>query len=461
MSRSTMAISLALLALSGARVPLLAADLMARIDELLDTPAVQRGFIGLQIIDLDGGKVLYEDNASRLFVPASNTKLFTTAMGLMRLGPMFRFQTTVVSSAAPDDAGRIRGALTLVGGGDPSLSGRSIPYKAGSPGGNPLAAIEDLADQVAGHGVTRIDGGIVGDDTAFVWRPYAEGWSMDDAVNQFGAPVSALAIHDNVIALNVRAGDPPSISLIPSIDYYQIDNRVRPGTKKEIHIEREPGSRQLRVWGTMPAKDRGDTHFLAIDDPALYGAMALQDALTRRGITVRGQLEARHAFGGQPMTPPDGLELARRTSAPLIEHLRVADKVSQNLYAEIILRAVSRERRKGASGEGGLAELQGFLAGIGIPKTDYRFHDGSGLSSMNLVTPAVIVKLLRYMYASRYREAWLSLLAVGGEDGTLRRRFSKTAGVGKIRAKTGTLSHAIALSGYAESSDGRMRAFSI
>src|SRR5207245_1462123 len=166
--------------------------------------------------DLATGKTLYELNPDHFFVPASNTKLFSTALALNRLGAEFTFQTRVVADAAPDANGRIAGALRLIGGGDPNLSGRAVPYQkgpgAGSMGGNALAAIEDLADQIAARGVKRVDGGIVGDDTWYVWEPYAVGWSVDDPQSDDGPPISALTLTDNVLTLAIHpapaAGEP-------------------------------------------------------------------------------------------------------------------------------------------------------------------------------------------------------------------------------------------------------------
>ena len=357
------ALSLAL-CLAGA---LAAADLPAKIRKVLDAaPAIERGFLGLKIVDLKTGKVLFEDHADRLFVPASNSKLFATALALVRLGPDYRFHTTVIAAREPDAEGRLEGPLSLIGGGDPNLSGRELPYRVDSPPGDGLQAIEDLAAQVVARGVKRIDGDIVGDDTAYAWEPYPPGWALDDAVWEYGAPVSALTINDNAFTLKILPGDPARISIDPPLDFYQIDNLLRPGPERKIKIDRDPGSRQLRISGTLPLKSPEQSEILAIHDPALYAAAALRDALTRRGVDVRGEAVARHALPGEPAAPLIGVELARRDSGPLLEDLRVTAKVSQNLHAELMLRAVGRARRGSGSLEAGLAEMQDFLKEIGV-----------------------------------------------------------------------------------------------
>jgi D-alanyl-D-alanine carboxypeptidase/D-alanyl-D-alanine-endopeptidase (penicillin-binding protein 4) len=447
-----------------------AQSLRERIDSALAaSPAARRAFWGIESVSLRSGHVLYQSNANRLFVPASNTKLFTTALALSRLGPDYRFVTTVRATMLPDASGRIAGDLTLVGGGDPLLSARTIPYQKGEPKGNPLQAIEALADQVVARGVRRIDGDVVGDDAAYVWAPYPASWMVDDTVWDYGAPVSALTVNDNVVSITLRAvasGRAPGITLSPAMEYYFIDNRVRtgPGLENKVYVDRLPGSRQVRLWGTMSSDPVSTvTLRLAIDDPALYAACALADALTRRGVEIRGRPVARHRFANQagPWPPAAGVELARRTSPPLVEALRIIDKVSQNLHAELVLREVARVRRAAATREEGLAEAHEFLAQAGIGEDETSLQDGSGLSSDVLVTPTAVVKLLRYMYGSAHRDAWISLLPLGGEDGTLEGRFGGNPRARRIRAKTGSLNHVAALSGYIDSRRYGMLASSI
>jgi D-alanyl-D-alanine carboxypeptidase/D-alanyl-D-alanine-endopeptidase (penicillin-binding protein 4) len=448
-----------------------------KISALLEaSPAVRGAFWGIEAVDLDTGKTIFSRDASSLFTPASNTKLFTAALALDRLGPDFRFQTRVQSAGAPDAEGAIHGALFLVGGGDPNLSPRAVPYRKGPEAGNPLGWAEELADQVAARGVKRIAGSVVGDDTWYVWEPHPEGWTVDDTQYDYGAPVSALTVNDNALTLSIRpgarAGDPAEVALLPPLEYYQIDNRVRTvaalrgrSGERKVYMEREPGTRQLRLWGTLPVSAPAEILTVAVDDPCEYAARALRLALEQRGIVVDGWVEVRHRFAnGQASEAGAGepsFELARHESAPLIDDLGITAKVSQNLHAELALRAVGRARGGAGSRQEGLAEMKAFLREIGIEPEAYSFSDGSGLDRADLVTPAAVVKLLRYMYASRERDRWIALLPVGGQDGTLSERFGDGLAAGRIHAKTGTLAHVAALSGYAERSRGGWVAFSI
>ena len=452
------------------------APLGERISRLIDaSPLARSAFWGIQIVDLASGETLYEANPNRFFVPASNTKLFSAALALTRLGPDFRFVTTVRSAQEPDGAGVVHGPLILNGGGDPNLSARPLPYRMGPAGGDPLAAIEDLAGQVVARGVRRVEGGIIGDDTWYVWEPYPDGWGIGDPLYDYGAPPSALTVNDNAFTLSIRPGardgDPAALSLNPSVEYYSIDNRVRTAASGERRIRyyRDPGGRQLRLWGIIPLRDKGEDLLLGIDEPAAYAAAALRRALETRGVTVTGAAAARHLFPNEvddlksapPPPAPAGVELARRESAPLAEDLRVTGKVSQNLHAELALRAVARVRRNVGSREAGVEEMKAFLEEAGVGPSQYNLVDGSGLTRLNLVTAAAVVRLLRYMHASPHREAWIGLLPVGGVDGTLSSRFGGGPAAGRIHAKTGSLSHVAALSGYAERSGGGWVAFSI
>lgn len=399
-----------------ALLPLRAADnLAARLDAALVSPALTGASVGLEVVRLRDGKVLYQRDSSHWFVPASNMKLFTSALALVRLGPDFRFQTEIVAEQPMDAAGMIEGDLVLVGGGDPSLSGRSYPYQyqpAGAPGaGYSFRAIEELADQLIARGLKRVDGDIVGDDQRYVWEPRPGGWSIDDAEWEYGAPVSALILDDNSFALTLRpgarAGDLAQVWLTPPFEYFAIDNRVRTGAgaERKVEIEREAGEVHLR--GVLPLGDAGFSELLAVDDPARYAAEVLRDVLERRGVAIRGEAVARHRFADEiadePRASSTHVVLASRSSPPLAELLQVTDKVSQNLHAEVMLREVGLLKKQVGSREAGLAAMQEFLREIGLGKDCCQFSDGSGLSRSTLVTPAAVVRLLGYMYRSRYR----------------------------------------------------------
>ncbi len=472
--------------------PLLAAPvkpLPDRIAAVLSAPDLGQGFWGIEVISLSTGKTVYLQNADKLFTPASNTKLFTTAAALALIGPDYQFHTTVETTANLDRYGRLNGDLLLVGRGDPNLSGRQLPYDLKTQrNDDPIQALETLADALVEKGVKFVDGDIVADDSYFAFERYGEGWSQDDLVWGDGAPVSALTVNDNVVFVNILPADRPGekafVSVKPFADYYRIDNRIittPAGTARKFSINREPGSMVLTLWGTMPLDDAGASEGLAIEDPAEFAAGLFRQLLEKRGIIVYGHERTRHtelaslstfsvtaiapSRGGdsppRPLQADPPIPLATYESKPLLQDLRVINKVSQNLHAEILLRLLGKERGTAGTIDGGLEVLRGFLTQAGIPSDQYLFYDGSGLSRQNLVTPHAIVQLLRYCSSQPWGADFKSTLPVAGVDGSLTERLKSPRLQRRVMAKTGSLGGVKALSGYATTDSGDAIAFSI
>ena len=449
------------------------------IDGVLARASAQRAFWGIQVVDLDTGGTVYERNADKLFVPASNQKLFSTALGLSRLGREYRHATSVLTLSEADERGVIAGDIVLLGGGDPNLSSRAVPY-------NPnrdfhpdlLLPMRELASQVASAGVRRVEGSIIGDDTRYVRQPHATGWSVHDVKWGYGAPVSALSFNDNVITLRIlpgrQAGRAARLTVEPQIPYFEFENKTRTAATRTVaralKADRESGTRTVLLWGEISVRSRGRSISLAVDDPALYAALALKSELENQGVEVTGSAASRHLRPhevpslkrGRPTPPyPEATTLAVIQSASLADYLPVVNKTSQNLHAEMLLREVGYSTRGVGSFEAGLAELKAFLLEAKLKPWEFQFKDASGLSRHNLVTPAGTVKLLAHVWASPERDLYRASLAVAGEDGTLDWRFSRTPARGRIHAKTGTLKNVTALSGYALTADSRHLAFSI
>lgn len=437
------------------------------IDRQLAAPSARRAIWSVHIRDLATNQTLYSHNATIPFTPASNVKLFSSALALARLGPDHRFVTRVLAASVPDPEGTIKGPVALIGGGDPSLSGRVYPYEKDAKPQPPLGPLEALASQVAEAGVRRIDGDIIGDDTLYPYEPYPEGWTVDDTAWEYGAALSALVVNDNALVVSVRpprrAGEPASVMLFPPNDALTVHNtlRVAVGAPTSIQISRAPNSTVLRVSGTVPPGASPVAQRIAFDDPALAAAHIFKRLLEDRGITVAGTARARHRQPGTPYREPEGAELARRTSPPLSQVLQVVNKVSQNLHAEIVLREAARVARGDASREAALGELTAFLRSLGIPNDHHDFMDGSGLSRKTLVTTSATTRLLEKTAASPHGAAFIGLLPVGGEDGSLGYRFRGVPNAAAIRAKTGTLSHVSALSGYIMGAGQPRLAFSV
>jgi D-alanyl-D-alanine carboxypeptidase/D-alanyl-D-alanine-endopeptidase (penicillin-binding protein 4) len=497
--------------------------LAKEIETILAQAPLDRAHWGIDVVDLASGKTIFTENAEQLFIPASNTKLFTTAAALAIAGPDYRFRTTVEAEGKIDSHGRLLGDLVIVGRGDPNISGRTLPYALKTQRTPPHTQIlEEMADQVARSGLKMVDGDVIGDDTYYAFERYGEGWAQDDLQWIDGAPVSALSFNDNVVFLNIQpaeqAGDKAVITLEPETNYYEIENRIvttATGVAKKIGIHREPGSRKIVLWGSLPLGDPGMKEPLAIEDPAEFVAELFRGMLERRGIVVRGHTRARHgdaaqffdqlpapqtlpapgidnpaARGASPLSgintgtaqnkpaccPPSGTPaqrapgaelqsqnkvLAEHLSTPLLDDIRVTNKTSQNLHAELALRLVGKLSGNGGSFEGGTTAVKQFLLQAGIKQDEFTFLDGSGLSRRDLVTPAATVQLLIYAARQPWGAAFQESLPVGGVDGSLAERFLNTPAGGLVHAKTGSLSHVNALSGYGETKQGRKFVFSI
>ncbi|MCU0227959.1 MAG: D-alanyl-D-alanine carboxypeptidase/D-alanyl-D-alanine-endopeptidase [Bryobacterales bacterium] len=436
-----------------------------------------QAFVGLAVADPDTGELLYTSSGNMLFVPASNTKLFATALALSRLGPDHRMETRLSMDGAFLPArGELRGHLILAGAGDPSISGRTYPYAAETARQrqDPLAALEPFADAVAARGIRVIHGDIIGDDTAYDWEPFREGWSQDDALYGYGAPVSALTVNDNALRMTIRpgakAGEPAVIELTPEIGYFDVLNEVATvqGGAARMDWERLSAQRLLVVRGQLPAGSPAHAETVAVDDPALFAAHALRHLLLQKGVEVRGVARARHRMHFQPGTrdgetnqrPADSSLIHLRLSPPLAELLAVVNKESQNLHAEMLLLEVARAASGSGSRARAFQELSAFLREARIAPEAVRLADGSGLARLNLVSPEATVALLSAMWRGPHRAVWLASLPVGAAEGTLRNRFAGDARAAAILAKTGTLRGVIALSGYARTPSGRTLAFS-
>lgn len=465
-------------------------SLAANINRLLADPELARSHWGISVTTLEGRQI-FALNDGELFEPASNAKLFTTATAAALLPLQLTYTTNVVAEGEVDSAGALQGSIAILGVGDPNMSGRAFPYSMKTERPNPpLAALEAMADQVAASGVRTINGDVIGDDTWFTAERYGPGWSWDDLAWLYGAPVSALTVNDNAVFLNADPGAQPGDMVTPqwdpSVDYYQLQNGLSTtakGAENAVGIDRAPGSKEVRVFGTVAIGGPGLHAGLALEDPAEFAARAFLGMLRQRGIAVTGTAHARHRASIDTMdlrkeqeepltltpvtlpnvvTAPAGKRvLASHTSPTLLEDLTVVNKTSQNLHAEIALRTLGKlVARDGSVGQGTRVVRQ-FLMNAGIDPRDFFFFDGSGLSNQDLITPRAATTLLAYASHQPWGAAWRSTLPVAGVDGSLNSRFTNSPVKGKLDAKTGTLGEVRALSGYLTAASGRTVAISI
>jgi serine-type D-Ala-D-Ala carboxypeptidase/endopeptidase (penicillin-binding protein 4) len=449
----------------GAAAKKAAAKFSSRAETLLAISPANKGEWGLLIVDAESGDTLYEQNADKYFVPASNMKLFTTALALAKLGPEYRFHTTLETPGAISKEGVLGGDLVLVGRGDPNLSNRKFPYELKEEFDGPQEkALAELADAVAAKGVKEISGDIIGDDSYFPRERYPNGWEIDDMVWEYGAAISAIVVGDNTVALTLTPGEQPGsavqAAVTPTTPDFLAENNVitsAADVKPDLTLTREPGSNIVVVKGSLPAKSTPRKLVLAIEEPGQHAAALLKRLLEERGIKITGVARARHARA-EPAGDP--VVLAEHVSVPLGDAVKLINKISQNLHTEMLLRTVARQNGVWATPDDLMKVPADFYTAAGIAPGDVIQADASGLSRHDLATPRAIVTMLSFAQKQSWFETYYVSLPVAGVDGTLEDRMKNTPAAGRIHAKTGSVEHVRTLSGFAETPGGRRLIFS-
>ena len=414
---------------------------------------------GLIVASEDGRELIAIDPDGR-FIPASNTKMFTTAAAFATLSGLDR-PDAVGGAAVRLDGERVPDVI-LKGYGDARLS--SAPDCV-------IDCLAALADAVARR--TKVVDDVVGDDSLFPDQRWSPGMSWNNIPSRSGTGISALSLDDNELPIRVvptSSGAPPRLELLP---YYEVDNRAMTvaSGETELSYDRMPGSNLVRLTGKILAGDEPELLRLGIDDPAHFAAWRLRSMLIARGVKVKGEVEVRHRpagplddpeqrKGAPPPRPPEPEHLARLTPPPLIEDLRQINKVSQNLHAELMLRRIGLVRGTGSIADG-VEAVEDMMEQAGVPRTGWDLSDGSGMSTYNRAAPRAVAGLLRWISGQPWGAAWRATLPIAGVDGTLANRFRGTALEGRLFAKTGTLNATNALSGYMIAKSGRTLIFSI
>jgi serine-type D-Ala-D-Ala carboxypeptidase/endopeptidase (penicillin-binding protein 4) len=444
-------------------------ELQQQLAEYVAQPRFAAGLWGVKVVSLDTGKTLFEHNAQKLFSPASNSKLYTIALALERLGADYRIKTSLYARTPPGRNGTLNGDLILYGRGDPCITARLH-------GGDIFQALQPLVTALTNAGIRRISGDLVGDSSFFRGPEFGSGWDWQDLESYYGAEISALTINDNTLQVSVKPGDrvgaPCKLTLSPATAYVTLSNRtetVEKGGRRRITFHRPLNENLVYVSGQMPLEDAVYTDDVTLHNPAGLFISLFQQALSRAGIKVGGKLRTANWLDHQadPLDCAKLVELGSMESLPLRDLAREVLKPSQNLYTDLLLaqvgeRSRTTESRSELTSERlGIGELNKFLAEAGIRRGDVLFEEGSGLSRNNLTTPNATVALLQYMNRQPCAAAYADGLPIAGVDGTLRNRMKGTPAAGNVHAKTGTLRWANSLSGYLTTAAGEHLVFSL
>jgi len=432
----------------------------AQIDAAIAESKVAPGDIGIKIISVPEGDTLYEKNAEKLFIPASNNKLVTTAAALHYLGKDYKFRTFLYATGTLRKGGLLDGDILLVGGGDPNISGRFY-------GGDTTAVFRKMIEQVKKLGIKKIGGSVIADDTFFDRQYIHPDWKDEKPWSWYAAPVSALSFNDNCIDFELtpaaKAGKPVSIRISPLTSYVTLYNKCVTTNNSKKHkwgYYRKSNTNEIFFSGRYYTKAKPYNKWIAVYQPTLFAGTVFKEEMERQAVKVEGTV--RLVKDANEFREVEKKRVCVFKSS-LVQAIEIANKRSQNFYAEQILKTLGAEKKEHGTFQAGAAAVQDFMKEVGILPGTYSYRDGSGLSRFNKLSARQIAAVLEYMYRHKYSGQYVNSLAVAGSDGSLASRMGYAPLAGNVFAKTGSLaaSGVHCISGYIRCSSGRTAAFSI
>ncbi len=437
-------------------------ELQQDINSIIENPDFANAMIGVAVQSIKSGEYLYKRNNTKNFIPASTMKLFTTGTGLEYLGEDFRFSTRLFLDGHIADNGEFIGNIIIQGNADPSFSK--------SHGINPQKILEDWAQALDSLNITSIKGNILGDANYLDDITYAPGWAWDDLSSAYSAQISALSFNDNVINLKITQGDsigsPATISVYPENNYVRILNYINTTDSKipeESIVFKEPNSNIIELYGAINY-DTTESNVIyrsvTVDNPVLFFLNQFKLAIENKNIRFRGALLDVNNWN-EKLDYSNMQLVAEHYSPELKEIIKVINKKSSNINAELLLKTIGREFRGFGSTTNGLECVQDFLRKKGVSVANSSIVDGSGLSRLNIVSPKYMVNFLSAIYRSKHKDNFIASLAEPNQDGTLANRLKMTLAETKVKAKTGSMNHISNIAGYITTRDGETLAFAI
>jgi D-alanyl-D-alanine carboxypeptidase/D-alanyl-D-alanine-endopeptidase (penicillin-binding protein 4) len=428
-----------------------------KINQILRNEKDLKGAIaGVSIRSGSSGQLIYEHLGDIRMRPASNLKLLTAACALSVLGKNYTFSTEIIANGRLKK-GILAGNLYIKGKGDPTLV---------------KSDFDKMAEKLQKMGIKKISGDFIGDDSWFDQTRFPLDLPWSDETAYYGAPISALTASPTAdfdagtVVINIipgeKVGTKPYVKVNPETNAVHIINKaetVSTDEKKNLKILRQHDKKTIIVQGTIPVNDKAVKEWISVKDPTKFAMDLFNQSLINHGIKVKGKIKTGKA-------PDNRKPLLIHDSIPLSQLMLPFMKLSNNGHAEILIKAMGREKEGEGSWEKGISVLKSSLIKFGLNPQIMVLRDGSGVSHVDLVPANQITQLLFNIQKENWFPAYLHSLPLAGEKnkaigGTLRNRLNDPALRGRIRAKTGSISTVSSLSGYVDTNSGQTLIFSI
>jgi PBP4 family serine-type D-alanyl-D-alanine carboxypeptidase len=435
-----------------------ASSLSLYTENVLNERGLTGASFGIEVYSLSGDSIVYSREADRLLIPASVTKMLTSAAALDALGADFRFTTVCLTSGTLSADGTLSGDLILEGGGDPTANIKMV---------DPLreSKLSVWADSLYAHGLRNVSGNLVMRTSAHLLEGVAARWELGDINGGFAPPVDGFGFNSNVCHLEIlpgsTVGSDALYTLDPPFAPVHVKSRVlttRSDAPPAINFQIEPEDTSVLITGEIPFGNRGQFLWVPVQDPALYFGRAFRDVLQKKGLSIGGDVIVDRSIRAER---GPGTLFFVHPSPPLPNVLAVMNKESDNYLSEYVLHALSLSACGIADRRCGLQAVTNFVAKCGVPKTDLILEDGCGLARQNLVSAHALTQVLRTMHAHPLGEVYKSTLSISGIDGTLQGRLGGADYAGRMHGKTGSMTHVSTIAGYVTTRSGETLAVAI
>lgn len=428
----------------------------SKLDEIFNNNQFSHALWGVKIQEIETGEVIYQKNSNKVFMPASNQKIITSAAALSLLKDKFTFSTKVYYDG--EISGNIlKGNLFVWSNGDPTLYNKFYD--------SPTEVFANWADSLINLGISEIEGDIIAVDNAFSDNSIGYGWALNYLDSWYAVETSALNFNENYVDLLFSVPDKinEAVSITPNIksDYIKISNKLISSTdESSFSVFRPFCNDTIFTEGLIKIGEKPFEISLSIKNPSLFYVNVLKEIFLSKGIKVSGIPKDCDDIQNFDFSKVEKTELLNHYSPNILAILKGLMKRSQNLYAEIFPRVIAYENEGIGEFEIGKKYITNFLSSVGVNTDEIAYMDGSGLSRYNFVSPDALITLLDYMYKGEFRDIWLELFPISGVDGTLKNRLKNGSAYQKVFAKTGTISNVRALSGYFKANSGKIFVFS-